>query len=129
MSFEIVAQQYIYETLTQSPSVEAPVFNEVEDGQDYPFITIGEATHTDASTDAILLQNISVSVHVWSREKGTLETKRIQSQIFNALNRTKSLTYDYVINAVDFDSSQTFLDSDNLTRHGVQTFNILMQKR
>lgn len=133
MSAGIELQKAIYEALSADVALNAVitgVFDNVPDGYDsFPFVTIGEDVFTQWDTDRKTGFSASVTIHSWSRFKGHKETKTVQSLIYDVLHNAEfSYTgYDSVL--CQERSNQSNIDPDGLTRHGVQTYNILMQKQ
>lgn len=132
MSFEIAVQQAIYDKLTTS----APVMNLISAVRDhmlqnnatFPYITIGEASHAANDTDTTLAERVTATIHVWSRQAGRAETKQIQGAIFDALNRQPLTATGYIFEDCLRLNSQSFIDADGITRHGVQQFLIRIRK-
>jgi len=136
-AFGTVVQQGIYSTLTSySPlmSAVAAVYDDVPQPDDsgyasnFPYITIGEDIFTDISTDTELMSSVSITVHTWSRACGRKETKNIQSLIYNALNRVNISQAGYKFVNIHEAQSQSMLESDGKTRHGVQTFVLIIEE-
>ena len=131
MGFEIAVQTVIYQKLASYAPLLAlvvGVYDDVDEDQLFPYVTIGESTHNAWDTDNTLGDDTTISVHVWSRKSGKKETKTIQGEIYNALQRS-NLTYaGHDIIAVDWVGSETFMDADGKTRHGVQTFRVLLER-
>ncbi len=131
MSFEVAIQTVIYQTLTAHAPLMAMiegVFDDVEESQNFPYVTIGESTHAENDTVAVFGDDSTITIHVWSRYEGRSETKRIQGAIYDALHRAKPTYTGYNIMGIDWVNSQSFIDTDGETRHGVQTFRILIDK-
>lgn len=131
MSFEIAIQTVIYQTLTSHAPLMAMVkgvFDDVSEDQTFPYVTIGESTHNENDTVAVFGDDSTITVHVWSGYEGRSETKRIQGAIYDALHRAKPTYSGYNIMGVDWVSSDSFIDTDGETRHGVQVFRILIDK-
>lgn len=133
MSFEIEVQQLIYTALAADSALQAlgaEVYDNVPQGAAYPYVAIGEDLHTEWDTVTSLGTDCSVTVHTWSRAYGRKETKQMQAAIYNALHRKESSFTVPGCNVVlcDFVNSQSFVDSDEKTRHGVQTFRIIIEK-
>lgn len=132
MSFETVAQTVIYQRLANDVALQAKVagvYDAVPDAAAMPYVTVGEDVHTEWDTFDTLGSSVSITVHTWSQTRGRKQVKELQGLIYNALHRAE-LTYTaYDIVAVDFENSQTFLDADGRTWHGVQTFHLLIDKR
>lgn len=132
MGFETVVQTEIYQCLLADQALSAAISNRIYDSvpQDatFPYVTIGEDIHSAWDTHYEVGSWVSITIHVWSRHKGKQETKSIQGLIYNALHRVSLSSPGFNFTAVDFDSSQSFLDADGLTRHGVSTFRVLVEK-
>jgi hypothetical protein len=94
----------------------------------FPFVTIGEAIHTEFDTFTSLGDQVVATIHTWSRDRGRKQIKELQGHIYDALHR-KELTYTgFDIISCDRQGSESFRDADGLTYHGVQTFGILIGK-
>lgn len=135
-NFETVVQTAIYNKLANDAPLMAAinaVYDDVPqvdsgDQSAFPYVTIGEDSHVDISTDLELMDQVSVTVHTWSRASGRSETKQIQGLISNTLNRASLVESGYKFINIARVGSDSFLDSDGFTRHGVQTFNLLIEK-
>ena len=125
MSFDLITQKKIYEAL--NGVISCPVYDNAPQGSAFPYVTIGEANLTDDDTDRIQCVYISYVVHVWSRADGRKEIKTIMGEIYNALHLTKFTESGYSYTDNYFLSSDSFVDSDGKTRHGVQTFKLTME--
>lgn len=131
MSFETAIQTAVFTKL--DASLTTPVYDNApqqsDASQGFPYVTIGEDTINEWDTDTELGANVTITVHTWSRARGRKELKAIQGNIYDALHRATDLTFaGYVFVGVDFISSDSFLDSDGLTRHGVQTFRVYIEE-
>lgn len=129
MSFENAVQVAIYQKLTNDPSVMAlvdAVYDDVPQGCDFPYITIGEDNHVSIDTDLDNYMQVSITIHVWSRENGRKQTKEIQGAIYNSLQRAELVYSGYKFVNIMSESSESFLDADGETRHGVQIFNLII---
>jgi hypothetical protein len=112
------------------------VYDSVPQPQKYPYITIGEDLHSEWSTSTNLGSDVSVVINTWDRSnkssdtkaRGKKKTKQIQGEIFDALNRA-NLTYPgYDIISIEQQNSESFIDADGITVHGVQTFRVLIDR-
>lgn len=106
---------------------EVPQFNDSGNNANYPYVVIGEDTTVEWDTDTETGFEVVTTIHVWSRYSGLKETKQIQKLIYNILNRTELIIPDYCTLALDFVGADSFLDTDGLTRHGVQTFRTFLE--
>lgn len=132
MSAGLEAQKAIFDILSASVPISAAVsgvFDDVAVNYDlFPYITIGEDVLTEWDLDAEGGFSASVTIHTWSRVKGQVETKTIQGLIYTALHRVALTltTYDCILCRQTEQISSK--DPDGLTRHGVQTFALLLRE-
>lgn len=132
MSFETALQTAVFTRL--DGQLTDPVYDnapqQADSSRGFPYVTIGEDTVNEWDTDGTLGADCTITVHTWSRYRGRKEVKDIQGQIYDALHRQESSLsfagYNFV--GCDFVSSDSFLDSDGLTRHGVQTFRVILEE-
>jgi Protein of unknown function (DUF3168) len=137
MGFESAVHKIVYDALQADAALFALVGERIYDNvpqnlnsaaEIFPYITIGEDAQTAWDAHYEVGSSASITVHTWSRSRGKIETKNIQGAIYEALNR-KVFTYaGYDIIATDFEGSESFVDFDGLTRHGVSVFRVLLQK-
>ena len=137
MNFELLAQQAIYEKLLANNDIVArsiPVYDEVPEPCDsgslenFPYIVVGDDQSAAWDTDTELGADITATIHTWSRYAGKKETKELQGLVYGALNRAEFTISGYHVVMCDFLTSQSFLDADGKTRHGVQTFRFVIEK-
>jgi hypothetical protein len=137
MSFETVVQTAIFTKLINDAplmaavvSVSDTVLQGDDSGNDalFPYVTLGEDAHTDISTDIELMDQVSITIHVWSRLAGRQQTKQIQGLIYDSLNRANLVQSGYKLININRVNSESQLDSDGFTRHGIQTFNLIIQE-
>jgi hypothetical protein len=114
-----------YEPLTDLISA---VYDHVPQNAVYPYVVIGDDTSIAWDTDDSLGSESTLTIHVWSRLRGRKETKLIQEQIYNALNRYElEITGLHTIDIIS-EFAETFLDADGITRHGVQRFRLITEE-
>lgn len=132
MSFENAVQDSVYDCLRASAALAAVVgvrvYDSVPQNVTFPYVVIGEDIHTEWSAHYEVGSSASITVHTWSRHRGQKETKTIQGLIFAALDRITLTAAGYDIISCDSEGSQSFLDVDGLTRHGISTFKVLLEK-
>lgn len=132
--FETVVQQEIYAALTNVvDGLTIPVYDSVPQVNSgsytaFPYVTIGEDILTDMSTDTELINLVSITIHTWSRYSGRSEVKEIQGQIYTLLNRRRIENASYKFVNINQVTSQSQLESDGETRHGIQTFNLIIEE-
>ena len=132
LGFETTIQGAIIAKLKASTALVSAaaggIYDSVPQNAAYPFVVVGEDRHTDESTDTGIRRRVRVQIDTWSRFRGREEVKNLQYLIELALNRaTLSLTgYEFI--GMHFMSSDSFVDIDELTRHGVQEFEIIIKR-
>lgn len=136
-AFSTVVQTAIYDQLTNNAPLMAeitavyddvPQAIEAGDDAEFPYVTIGEDVFTDISTDLELMSLVSITIHVWSRTAGRAETKKIQGLVYDALNRANLVQSGYKFVNINNVSTESRLESDGFTRHGIQTFNLIIEE-
>ncbi len=126
-AFETVVQSAIYSKLDTDLTYD--IYDEVpQETSTFPYITVGEDVHTTIDTDTELMNQVSIVIHTWSRYAGRAQTKQIQSDIYNSLHRANLSFSGYNFINIAQVSSESFMDSDGQTRHGTQTFNLLIEE-
>lgn len=123
----IETQRAIYEALTGSAPLMAlitGVYDHVDQGTEYPYVVIGEDPATEWDTDTEQGAEQLVTIHSWSRERGRLETKQILEAIYETLHRQTLTINDAIFYSCFWESSDSFMDPDGETRHGIIRFRI-----
>ena len=128
MSFAL--QEAIYDALVADVTLGALIeggFDNVEQGQAFPYVTIGEMVSTDFSTDDSDGVEVVVVVHAWSRQNGARkEAKQISQAVFDVLNRNKLTVSGFHTVDIQYNSEQTEIDPDGLTTHGMIDFRAML---
>jgi hypothetical protein len=137
MGFTLSLQGAIYSALTGNTALMALVQG-VYDAQPrpltgddallFPYVTIGDDTLNDWSTDTESGADATITIHTWSRYKGRKEEKTIQAAIYDALHRQALTVSGYALVSVDWINSDSMTDADGETRHGVQTFRMILDQ-
>lgn len=131
MSYELAVQKVVFDALTNYAALSAlvtGVHDSVPQNTAYPYVTVGEDVHNEWDTGTTIGSNASISIHSWSRARGRKETKQIQAAIYDVLHRSDLTIAGFKIDTIEWESSQSFVDADGLTRHGVQIFRILIER-
>jgi len=131
-----VIQQTIYNALVGNATLMGlikGVYDHVQQPADagditaFPYITIGSDSVQPWDTDSSLGVEARVTINVWSRERGRKQTKAILDQVRTVLHY-KNLTVTggggFVYCLLEY--SETFLDPDGLTMHGVARYNLVI---
>ena len=128
-SFEL--QKTIFSKLNTDATIKntlsATVHDHVPQGTAFPYIVIGEETMTDdESTKDIDFNNFTLTIHVFSRNRGRKEAKNIMARIYELLH-TQSLSVTGATHVnTRFEFSDIIREEDGLTYHGVQRFRTIL---
>jgi hypothetical protein len=126
MSAELEVQKAIFAKLKAALST--TIYDNVPDNAVAPYIVIGDDTFVQMDTDLIVGFEATVTIHSWSKYRGRAEVKTIMGNIYDALHRAEFTVQGYNLLGCDCEYSETFLESDGVTRHGVQRFRILIRE-
>lgn len=129
MNAELEVQKAIYSLLTgQSPPISYPVYDDVPEDTSYPYVNIGEATSNQWDSKTFNGFETSIVIHSWSRYSGRKEIKEIMGTIYDILHDQSITVTGYNTVLCLFEFSETFLEDDGVTRHGVQRFNLIINE-
>lgn len=99
-----------------------------EDGNSFPFVTIGQDTLTGWDTKTTEGTNALCQIDIWSRSHNILEAKQIASEITDALNDT-ALTIVGASHVLTKVESATFMrDPDGKTKRGMMMVRVLFTR-
>lgn len=126
-------QQAVYAALRADPALKgllgdpARVYDHVPADSTFPYLVLGEATTLpfDAKTEDGMEQTLTL--HAWSRARGLKETKDIMAAATAALDSQALGLSGHTLILLRFEFAATFMESDGLTRHGVQRFRAITQ--
>lgn len=104
------------------------VFDEIKQNTTFPYVTVGEFTSRPWRTQTRFGEEVTVTLHIWSRYKGFKES----FQILDDVNRVLA---DQDLNVTGWDAvtcyyefSDAYNDPDGITRHVPVRFRIQIQK-
>ena len=121
-------QQAIYTALTGDPTLMGMitgVHDHVPQGAAFPYVTIGESTARDWGAAGVSGIETTLIVHVWSRKRGHKEVKQVLAEIHRILHDADLTVPGHVLVWLRYEFSQTSLDSDGATYHGIARYNAL----
>lgn len=124
----VQAQKAIYETLTGDLPLMAMltgIYDHVDQGTSFPYAVIGEDGASEWDTDTEVGADSTITIHTWSRERGRKETKEIQERIYEILHRQDMTIEDAIFRFLLWQFSDSFLEPDGITRHGVMRFRLV----
>lgn len=128
----IELQTALYARLNSQLNV--PVYDAVpqavdaSDNSAFPYVTIGDDSSSEFDTDTSIGFDTDCTIHVWSRYRGRREVKQIQKAIYDALHLYNLSVSGYHTVMVLFETADSFMDADGITRHGVMVFRIVTEE-
>lgn len=130
MSAEAELSRAVYDRLRIGQA--APVYSQgdVPDNITGRYIVIGNDTFIEWDTDDRTGFEATLVIHTWdttSANRSFLPIKDVMGDIYGLLHRAEFGIVGYNPIGLDFEFSETFLDPDGLTRHGVQRFRVIMR--
>lgn len=132
MAFNTLIQQTVYDALAGNISAgvydDVPFLPEGEPRADFPYVTIGYDTSRPWDNDSFVGQEVSTSLHVWSRASGMKEAKGIMDEIYDIMNRAEFTAAGYMFVDCLYTYSNVWVENDLRTRHGVINFLLTVQK-
>jgi hypothetical protein len=105
------------------------VFDWVEEGQDYPYIRIGEAIETPDNTHDSHGSNLVITLHVWSKYRGYAQALTIASRVRALLEHRPLTVAGHRHVATYYVSQQTITDPEppGDIRHVPISFRVLTE--
>ena len=122
---QFALQSSIYTALNVSAittTLACGVYDEVVEGNSYPFIRLGEETAIDYSTNNLVGAETTINIHIWSRYKGSKQTKQIMDKVHDLLHDVSLTVSGVNLINLRFEYSDIMRDPDGITRHGVMRF-------
>ena len=119
-------QKAIYQILAASLPLQSIVagriFDEVPQGEDYPYIVIGDDDLKPWDLDCKLGFEALITIHAFSRYKGRKEAKEIGAKIYDLLHNASIVTDNFKSAVCVLDMQTTMVEGDGVTRHLVVRF-------
>ena len=119
-------QKAIFTTLSGSvrgmDAVNVPVFDDVPEGTEYPYVVIGEETAANNGTKTLDGIEHTLTIHAWSRYRGRREIKEIMQSVYENLHNTDISVSGASLVNIRQEFNTTLAETDGITRHGVMRF-------
>lgn len=93
----------------------------------FPYIVIGNMSSRPLDTQRYEGRETTAVIHSYSRKDGMKELKNIMTAVQEALHHVDFSVDDETLVMCQEISSDTFLENDGETRHGVQHFRIITE--
>lgn len=124
-------QRAVYLALTADQRISelvTGVYDAVPQDTAFPYITTASDNIDQWDADDMRGFEATLEIHVWSRHRGQGEVKRIQQAIYNALHNVALTVIRHNTVLCQWETAQQFVDPDGLTRHGVQSFRVILNQ-
>lgn len=93
-----------------------------------PYVILGRCALTENDFDQGSAFSCALDVHAWSDERSRIEANNIQERVREVLHRDTGLTITgFGVSGIQQTFSEVMVDPDNITRHGVQSFEIFFE--
>lgn len=113
-------------SVTGMDGANVPIFDDVPEGTEYPYVVIGEETSANNGTKSLDGLEHTLTIHAWSRYRGRREIKEIMQSVYENLhNAAISVTGASLVN-IRQEFNTTLAETDGITRHGVMRFRVAM---
>lgn len=106
--------------------VSCPIYDAVPQGAAFPYVTIGEDTAVDWGSKTTDGQEVTVTLHQWSRYNGMAEVKQIGGEVIELMTVTPLIMTGFKADTGRLDMQEYIVDSDSLTRHGIIRFRLFI---
>lgn len=123
----LALQAATFAALVGATDAGSNVFDRVPPEDPFPRITFGEGQTLSDNADCRRGSEVFLEVHVWTREVGFPQAKRIASQVRDKLDDNMLKLDGHVCDYLAFDSAQFLRDPDGITSHVAMTFRALTQ--
>jgi hypothetical protein len=124
----LVAYSDLTALLATWPSGTTPaIYDHVPQEAAHPYVAIGDDASAEFDTDTSTGADTTLTIHVWSRYRGRMETKEIQRELYNALHRHDLSVSGAHTVTCEWEYADSVVEEDGLTRHGVTRFRLLTE--
>lgn len=121
-------QAAVYAKLNAVGALTGKVFDHVPQGTAKPYVVLGDWTGNEFDTDDTNGVEPTLTIHVWSDKRGMKEIQELMDAVRGALHDQSYTVADETVVLAFFEFFQTMVETDGLTRHGVQRFRFIMQE-
>jgi hypothetical protein len=127
---QFALQSKIFTTLntdnTLTNTLGANVFDDVPEETAFPLVVLGEDTTVDFSTKDLVGSETTINIDIFSRYRGSKETKNIMDRIHTLLHDSSLTVSGVNLINLRFEFSDVIRDPDGITRHGIMRFRAII---
>ena len=126
-------QQAVFTALSAASEVQAlldnpaRIYDHVPPGAVFPYIAFGPLHLEPYDTKTEIGFEHIVTLNIWSRYRGSMETKDILQACYDALHRAPLSVTGEVFISCEFHSADVTPDSDGVTYHAAVRFTVITQ--
>ena len=115
---------------SQVTAVSNRVYDAVPQSVSFPYIAFGEIQRVEDGAECIAADEVFVTLHVWSRAVGSVETHQICNAAISALHEWTPDLSDSDLDCIEMMHRDTRVmrDPDGITTHGILTFRALVDQ-
>lgn len=103
------------------------VYDRAPQNAEFPYIAMDESIASDWSTKTTTGVEHALTLHIWSREGGRMQTATAMEHIHRILHNGSLAVDGHSLVMSHFVSSSIRLESDGWTYHGVMRFRMLLE--
>jgi hypothetical protein len=127
-------QSGVYTLLTATSALTAllaggagGILDHVPPETDFPYVVLGETHCVPVDGQCFSGNDVTLTLHTYSRGAGMRETRSIMAAVYEALHNADFAVPSQVLVLCRCLESETRLEDDGLTRHGLQRFQIITE--
>lgn len=103
------------------------VLDHVPAGTAFPYVVLGEMTSQALDTHGGPGSEVTIAIHTYSRGNGMQQARSIMAAVYDALHDVDFTISNQSLVLCRCIGGETRLESDGVTRHGVQRFQIITE--
>lgn len=130
MSASLAIQKAVFDRLKGNSFINTKTTG-VSDGfpeqKAFPYITIGDANVNPFTSFGHFGEEVFLSVHIWSRYKGSKEALEIGGKVIELLAHQQLTVTGFGSVPAFFESSQMIVEDDGITRHLFHRYRFIIQ--
>jgi hypothetical protein len=102
------------------------VYDDAPTTATFPYITLGEQTSSGAGDKTSDAEELTVTLHAWSRKAGRKEVKDLLERVHTALHNQELAVPGFAPVTLRHEFSNDFLEAETSTKHGVIRFSAVV---
>lgn len=103
------------------------VFDHVPPQTPFPYVVIGETAARPLDAQGAAGHDVTLAIHVYSRGTGMKELRQVMTAVYEAMHVADFAVPGQTLALCRCQSSETALEGDGMTRHGVLRFQIITE--